>query len=67
MVESLYHQYRDANPDRFRVGSRRKPFTDELGRTKDHPCFSCIVDQDMTEACKRCRNTESLKQATLKF
>jgi hypothetical protein len=71
MVESsLYREFRDANPDRFRVGKRSAPITDHLGRIKNHPCFGCIVDTNLKDACKRCLNEdepEGLVQATLKF
>jgi hypothetical protein len=70
MVESLYHEYREANPDRFRVGNRLTPVTDHLGRIRNHPCFGCIVDTDLKHACKECRNEKVIdvpRQTTLKF
>ena len=58
MVEnSLYHEYRSTHPERFRLGNG-KPITDELGRTKNDPCFGCIVDTSMKAACAKCRNEE---------
>ena len=71
MVEnSLYHDYREENPDRFRVGIRRNPVKDHLGRLQRDPCFGCIVDTSIEASCKKCRNEDKAnvpKQTTLGF
>jgi hypothetical protein len=70
MVESLYREYREANPDRFRIGKRINPVTDHQGRIRNHPCFGCIVDTDLKTACAKCNNEEvqdTPRQTTLKF
>ena len=69
-METLYQEHRRTHPERYIVGAIRNIVKDAQGRTKNHPCYSCIVDQTMKSHCIKCGKS-GLKappeQSTLRF
>ena len=53
-METLYQEHRRTHPERYIVGTIRNIVLDEQGRTRNHPCFGCIVDQTMKSHCIKC-------------